>query len=173
MGVLQTIPRDSVKGFNGLCYVLLANYGDVTISIDASNNTTFTDGDVSVGNAFVKFEMTKETSNYTVTGTGTPTAGSYSYNHVLTLVFARNEALKVNQVKIMADKELIAVAVDRNGEAWCLGNDSCSALDLTSSVGTSGTAGADLAGQTLTLAGNFSGPESYVNAAQLAAITPA
>ncbi|MFO7819523.1 MAG: hypothetical protein R6V17_04720 [Halanaerobacter sp.] len=172
MGTLTTIPKDSTKGFNGLCYVLLANHADVTLSIDASGNTTFSDGDASVGDAFTKFVMTKETSNYTVTGTGTPTAGTTAFNQVLTLVFANNEALKRNAVKVMGNSELVAVAVDRNGEAWCLGNDSCGGLDMTSSTGASGTGGSDLAGQTIVLSGNFPEPESYVDSDELAKIMP-
>ena len=173
MGTFTTIPRDSTKGVGGICYFLLCNLADVTIAVDSSMNTTITAGDVSIGDAFVKFVTTKETSNYTVTGTGTPTAGTSSWNQVLTAVFARNEALKVNQLKVMANSEMIAVVVDRNGDAWCLGNDSCSGLDLTSSTGTSGTGPNDLGGQTVTLSANSKYPESYVDAATLTSITPA
>ena len=169
MGILTTIPRDSTKGLAGLCYVLLANFdaSSLTTTIDASGNTTFT-ADASLNNLFTKFVMTKETSNFTVTGTGTPTAGTTAYNQVLTLVFARNEALKRNQVKVMGTSELVAVCVDRNGDAWCLGNDGCSGLDMTSSTGTSGTGVSDLAGQTIVLSGNFKEPESAVTAEVLA-----
>jgi len=173
MGTLTTIPRDSNKGMAGLCYVLLANFGDVIVTVDASGYTSFADGDASTGNAFTKFVLTKETSNFTVTGTGSPQAGTTSYNQVLTMVFARNEALKRNQVKVMGTSELIAVAVDKNGESWCLGNSPCSGLDMTSSTGSSGTGPNDLAGQTIVLSANCKEPESYVDAATLLSITPA
>lgn len=172
MGVLTTIPRDSEKGMGGICYVLLANVKDVNVTIDASGNTTFSNGDASIGEAFTKFVMTKESSNFTVTGTGAPTAGTTSYNHTLTLVFAKNEALKRNAVKVMGTSELVAVVVDRNGDAWCLGNDACSGLDMTTSTGTSGTGPNDLAGQTITLSANCKEPESYVTAEELAKIMP-
>lgn len=175
MGVLQSITRDPQKGVAGLCKVLLANRADVSIGIDASNYTAFADGDASIADAFTEFVMTKETSNWTTTGTGTPTAGTTVYNQVLTLVFARNEVTKVNQVKVMGDSELVAVAIDTNGNAWCLGNGvaPCNkGLDMTSSTGTSGTAPADLAGQTIVLSGNFAQPESYVTDASLAVIQP-
>ena len=173
MSVLTTIPRDSEKGIGGLCYALLANYGDVNVTIDASGYATFTDGDVSIGEAFTKVVFTKETSNFIVTGTGTPTAGTTAYNHVMTMVFARNEALKRNMVKAMGNSELIVVAVDRNGKAWCLGGDSCGGLDMTSSTGTSGTGPSDLAGQTIVLSGNFKEPEAEVTTEELAKILPA
>ncbi len=173
MSVLTTIPRDSEKGIGGLCYALLANFGDVNVTIDASGYATFTDGDVSIGDAFTKVVFTKETSNFTVAGTGTPTAGTTAYNHTVTMVFARNEALKRNQVKAMGNSELIVVAVDRNGDAWCLGGDSCSGLDMTSSTGTSGTGPSDLAGQTIVLSGNQKEPEAFVDPTELAKIQPA
>jgi hypothetical protein len=173
MGTLTTIPRDSEKGMAGLCSVLLANFSDVIVTVDASGNTSFADGDASIGTAFTKFVFTKETSNFTVTGTGAPQAGTTAFNHVLTMVFARNEALKRNQVKVMGNSELIAVAIDRNGDAWCIGNDGCSGLDMTSSAGTSGTGPNDLAGQTITLTGNCKEPESFVTPEVLATIMPA
>jgi hypothetical protein len=156
----------------GLCYVLLANVGDVNVTVDASGYTTFTDGDASVGDAFTKFVFTKETSNFTVTGTGAPTAGTTAYNHVLTMVFAKNDAIKRNAVKVMGNSELIAVVVDRNGDAWCLGNDACSGLDMTASVGNSGAAPGDLYGQTITLSANCKEPESLVSTVELAKIMP-
>lgn len=172
MGVLTAIPHSSDKGFSGLCYALLADFGSVNVAIDASGNTTFTDGDASVGDAFTKFVFTKETSNWTVTGTGTPTAGTTVYNHVLTMFFAKNEAIKRNNIYQMGKKELIAVVVDKNGTAVCLGNDECAGLDMTSSTGTSGTAPGDAAGATIILSGNFRTPESYVTSDQLDLILP-
>lgn len=173
MGVLTTIPRDSTKGIGGLCYVLLANYGDVNVSVDSSMNTTFTDGDASVGNAFTKFVLTKETGNFASPVTGTPTAGTTSFNHTLNLTFARNEALKLNQLRVMGASELIAVAVDRNGDAWCLGNDGCSGLDLTGGDAVSGAGPNDLSGVTVVLSANQKYPISAVSSVELAAITPA
>lgn len=172
MGVLTAIPHNSDKGFSGLCYALLADFGSVNIAVDASSMTTFTDGDASIGDAFTKFVFPKETSNWTVTGAGSPTAGTTVYNQVLTMFFAKNEAIKRNNIYQMGKKELIAVVVDKNGTAVCLGNDTCAGLDMTSSTGTSGTAAADPAGTTIILSGNFKQPESYVSAEQLALIMP-
>ena len=173
MAQLTTIPRDADKGVGGLCAVWLANKADLTVAVDNSTGyTSFTPvDDVSVHTLFTKFVMTKETSNFTTTGTGTPTAGTTSYNQTLTMVFARNEALKRNQVYQMGKAELVAVAKDRNGDAWCLGNDECNGLDMTSSTGTSGTGPNDLSGQTIVLSGNFKYPESFVTDASLADIT--
>jgi len=176
MGTLTTIPRDSTKGVGGLCYALLANFTDdasLVVTVDGTTGETAFTSDVSLNSLFTKVVFTKETSNYTVTGTGTPTAGTTSYNQVLTMVFARNEALKRNQVKVMGNSELVAVVVDRNGDAWCLGNDGCSGLDMTSSTGQSGTGPNDLGGQTIVLSANCKEPESVVTSVVLATLQPA
>ena len=82
MAQLTTIPRDADKGVGGLCAVWLANKADLTVAVDNSTGyTSFTPvDDVSVHSLFTKFVMTKETSNFTTTGTGTLTAGTTSYN---------------------------------------------------------------------------------------------
>lgn len=174
MGILTAIPRTADKGYSGLSYVLLANWSEVTTTVDGSTGyATFkgADGSTALANTvFKRFDMTKETSNWTETGTGSANAGTTTYNQVLTLVFARNEALKRNTIKIMGKSELVAVAVDRNGYSVVLGSEN--GLDMTSGVTGSGTAGADMAGSTITLTANEVYPHGIVLAATLDALTP-
>jgi len=172
MATLTTIPRDSEKGLGGLCYVLIANFNEsnLAVTVDGSTGGTTFAADVDVSTLFTKFVMTKETSNFASPATGTPTAGTTSYNHTLTLVFARNEALKRNQLKLMGNSEMVAVAVDRNGDAWCLGNDGCNGLDMTSGDFVSGTGPNDLGGTTIVLSANQKEPPSFVTSAVLATL---
>jgi len=173
MSALTTIPRDPVKDISGLNYVLLANYADVIGTVDASGYCTFADGDGSVGTSFTKFTMTKETSNWTETGTGAATQASTFYNQVLTLVFGRNDTVKRNNVKAMGTSELIAVCVPRvgAGEAIALGINN--GLDMQSTTSTSGTAPGDLSGNTIVLGGNSDFPHAFVTDVELALIQPA
>ena len=183
MAVLTSIPRQASKGIGGLKYVLLANFSDVTVVTDTSTGyTTFFAADGStaitpVNTPFKKFVMTKESSDFNVTGTGNVPAGTTAYAHVLKLIFARNEAAKRNAVKIMGNSELVAVAVTRNEDpstgyhvAWVLGADN--GLDMTASVMGSGTAVGDLNGPTITLSGNQIDPEGAIDASTLVSITP-
>jgi hypothetical protein len=169
MGTLTSLPREAIKGVGGIDYVMIANYGDVSTGI--------WDVDPSVGIAWInpanasvwtKFVPRKESSNFTETMTGTPASGISSYNQVLTLVFAYNQTVKRNQLKIMGQSELVAVPVDRNGNAWLLG--SRNGLDLTSGTLVSGTANPDMNGMTIVLSGNESEPMASVSATLLASI---
>lgn len=171
MGTLTTIPREAIKGVGGIDYALIANFSDVSTGI-------YSTPDASVGIAWIdpanpavwtKFVPRKESSNFTETMTGTPASGISSYNQVLTLVFAYNQTLKRNQLKIMGQSELVAVVVDRNGNAWLLG--SRNGLDLTSGTLASGTANTDMNGVTIVLSGNESEPMGNVSASLLASIT--
>lgn len=171
MSSLTTIPRDPIKTCGGISYVLLANYADVVGTIDASGYVTFADGDASVGTAFTKFVVTKETSNWTETGTGAAAQASSFYNQVLTLIFGRNDTVKRNNIKSMGTSELIAVVVERSGTAIALGVGN--GLDMQSTTSTSGTAPGDLSGSTIVLAGNECNPHALVDDSELANILPA
>ena len=166
MGTFITLPREAIKGVGGIDYALICNFADVSTAIDASGNVTM---DPSTSTAWTKFVPRKESSNFTETMTGTPASGISSYNQVLTLVFAYNQTLKRNQLKIMGQSEMKAVVVDRNGNAWLLGHRN--GLDLTSGTLTSGTANPDMNGMTIVLSGNESEPMGSVDAALLTAIS--
>ena len=166
MSTLITIPRDPVKGCGGISYVLLANFADVIGTTDASGNTTFTDGEGVTTTAFTKFVMTKETSNWVETGTGSAPTASTFYNQVLTLVFGRNDTVKRNNIKAMGTSEMIAVIVERGGKNISLGINN--GLDMTST-----TEPGDLNGSTILLSGNECDPHGIVTDVELALITPA
>jgi hypothetical protein len=168
MGVLTSIPREAIKGTGGLQYVLVSNFDDVSTSIDSSTGiATF---DPSSNSAWKKYVPRKESSNFTETETGTPASGITSYNQVLTLVFAYNQSAKRNELKVLGQSEVRAVAVDRNGNAWLLGAEF--GLDLTSGTIVSGTVPTDMNGMTVILAGNEREPMAIVPAATLTLITP-
>jgi hypothetical protein len=71
---------------------------------------------------------------------------------------------------IAKEHEVVVVAVERNGTAWCLGGvDSCnSGLDATGGDMLSGVAAGDQSGILLTLTGNFGYPPGIVTDSSLA-----
>ena len=168
MGTLTSIPREAIKGTGGLQYVLVCNFGDVSTFIDQS--TGIVTMSPSTNAAWKKYVPRKESSNFTETATGTPASGITSYNQVLTLVFAYNQTAKRNELKVLGQSELKAVAVDRNNNAWLLGHDF--GLDLTSGTLTSGTAPTDMNGMTVILSGNEREPMGFCPSTLLATITP-
>jgi hypothetical protein len=179
---LTAIPRQAAKGIGGLKHVFLANFSDVVIKADVSTGYVTIDASDGITpitpstSPFKKFVMTKESSDFNVTGTGNVPAGTTSYAHVLKMVFAKNEAAKRNAVKLMGNSELVAIAVTRNQDAsgnnvaWVLGAEN--GLDMTASVMGSGTAVGDLSGPTITLSGNQIDPEGAIDASTLLSITP-
>lgn len=169
MAVLTAIPREAIKGTGGIQYALVGDFASITTSVDTSTGLATIGIDTST--YWKKYVPRKESSNFTETATGTPASGITSYNQVLTLVFAYNQTAKRNQLKVMGQSELKAVVVDRNGNAWLLGNEF--GLDLTSGTLTSGTAPTDMNGMTVILSGNEREPMGVVEASTLTNITPA
>lgn len=171
MASLQAIPRGFDKGSGGIKYVLLGKYEEMKVTLDASANATFKayDGSTALANTvFKRFDITKETSNWVETATGSGTAGTVGYSQVLTLVFARNEALFRNQLQVIGKSEVIAVVVDRNGQAVVLGADN--GMDLTSGVMQTGSTITDTNGMTLTLTASEPFPHGIVTDAILATL---
>ena len=157
MGTFTTIPREATKGSGGIDYVLIANYADVSTSID--NSTGLVSMDPSTATAWTKFVPRKESSNYAETLAVNVPGGNTSFNQVLTLVFGYNQTAKRNQMKILSQSEVKAVVVDRNNIGWLMGNRN--GLDAAGSR-TSGTMDADPNTMTFTLSGNEPEPFAEV-----------
>ena len=167
MGTLSSIPRESIKGTGGLKYVMVANFSDVSTLIDATTGlTAFNPANPAV---WKKYIPRKESSNFVETVTGTAASGITSYNQVLTLVFAYNQQAKRNELRVLGQSELVAVAVDRNDNAFVLG--STFGLDLTSGTIVSGTTPTDMNGMTVILSGNENQPMGICSSTMLASIT--
>lgn len=170
MAVLANISRDTQKGFAGICKFLVASTNDVSVGYDQSTGEVSFTSDSSLSDVFYSWTPTKETSGFSAPLTGSPQNGTAVFAHTVNMVFARTETTKRNQLQVAAkDQELIVVAVERNGSAWCLGGvDSCSSgLDATGGDFLSGAAGGDQAGMLLTLTGNFGYPPGIVTDASL------
>lgn len=174
MAVLADISRDTKKGFSGICTFLIASTNDVSVGYDETSGEVSFQSDSSLSDVFYAWTPTKETSSFSSPLTGSPQSGTAVFAHTVNMVFARTETVKRNQLQVAAkDQELIVVAVEKNGQAWCLGGvDSCSSgLDATAGDFLSGTAAGDQNGMLLTLSGNFGYPPGIVTDASLASLT--
>ena len=167
MGTFTALPREAIKGVGGIDYALICNYTDCSTAIDGTSGLASLDPS-SGTSPWKKFVPRKESSNFTETMTGTPASGISSFAQVLTLVFAYNQTTKRNQLKVMAQSEMKAIIVDRNGIAWLFG--SKNGLDLTSGTAASGVANADANSMTVVLSSNEPEPMAQVPADILAAI---
>lgn len=153
--------RDNVGGITNL-YILSGSIDTVsTVSeglIDA----------ISGSGEFYKFELFRQTSDYSEAITSTPENGTVFYEQTVNAVFFKLQSATRNQVKVLAQNPNLKVIVETNngtvdgvGRYWLLGEDR--GLQLLSGNGASGTAFGDLNGYNLTFTGQEPNPASEVS----------
>ena len=153
--------RDNVGGITNL-YILSG-------SIDAV--TTVSEGlidAISGSGEFYKFELFRQTSDYSEAITSTPENGTVFYEQTVNAVFFKLQSSTRNQVKVLAQNPNLKVIVETNngtvdgvGRYWLLGEDR--GLQLLSGTGASGTAYGDLNGYNLTFTGQEPNPASEIS----------
>ena len=153
--------RDNVGGITNL-YILSGSIDTVsTVSeglIDA----------ISGSGEFYKFELFRQTSDYSEAITSTPENGTVFYEQTVNAVFFKLQSSTHNQVKVLAQNPNLKVIVETNngtvdgvGRYWLLGEDR--GLQLLSGTGASGTAYGDLNGYNLTFTGQEPNPASEIS----------
>ncbi len=158
--MLKAITREPINGMGGLKYVLLADFRDVkvnmsTVLVDGLATITMADGTTidDTNNPFVKIEMNKASGNVGNTYTGNAANGSGENVEGVTMVFgnAKKNAERTVAIQAMLNIYTVAVAVDKNDQTLVLG--ATDGLDATGDANGTGTAGTDLNGHSVTLAG--------------------
>ena len=111
---------------------------------------------------FYEFIPNKMSSNWVENIQSNVQNGTIGYEQVLTLVFAKNEANKRNQIKLLGQAELVAIVEDYNNKYFYLGE--VNGLELSGGSSASGTALTDLNGWNVTLTGMEHEPAREVTA---------
>ena len=116
---------------------------------------------------FYKFELFRQTSDYTETITSTPENGTIFYEQSVNAIFFKLQTATRNQMRVLAQNPNLKVIVQTNNTD----NTSTYAylgqrngLQLTGGTGATGTAFGDLNGYTLTFVGQEPEPASFVSA---------
>ena len=153
--------RDSIGGIQNL-YILSGSITNVT---DVSEGLI---SGITGSGEFFKFELFKQTSDYTETVTVTPENGTIVYDQVVNSVFHKLQSATRNQVKILAQNPDLKVIVETNngatdgvGQYWLLGQDR--GMQLLSGTGATGTSFGDLSGYNLTFTGQEPNPASEIS----------
>ena len=164
--------RDNTGGIANL-YILS---GSIDSVVDASEGLIQT---ISGSGEFFKFELFRQTSDFTEAITSTPENGTVFYEQTLNAVFFKLQSSTRNQVKVLAQNPNLKVIVETNngtvdgvGRYWLLGEDR--GMQLLSGTGATGTAFGDLNGYSLTFTGQEPNPASEISgslAGALAGIT--
>jgi hypothetical protein len=138
--------KDSLGGMTEVMFIAKA---DVTTITEASGViTTITKA---AGKRFYKYELVKETANFVENINASVENGTVFYQQELTIVLNKLQANTRNEILLLAQSLLVAIAKDNNGKYWYLGKNN--GLDITAGNSGTGTAIGDRSGYTLTFTG--------------------
>jgi len=158
--------RDSLGGITEVYFIASS---DVTSTTEASGVITALVK--ATGKRFYKYELTKGTSMFTETVASNVQNGTLYYTTELTIILNKLQANTRNEILLLGQNRLVAVAKDSNGKFWYLGK--TRALDLSAGSAATGTAEGDRSGYTLTFAGAEPSLCPEVNSTVSSALTTA
>lgn len=136
--------RDSIGGLKSVMFIEFANVTAITAASGIVTAIT-----KAAGKKFYKYELAKETSQFTETFTSSVANGTFFYAQELSIVLNKLQTNVRNEILLLAQNNLLAIAEDKNGSYWLLGR--LNGLDVTGGNAASGTANGDRSGYTITL----------------------
>lgn len=151
--------RDNTGGIKNL-YILS---GSITSTAGTEGLITAITG----SGTFYKFELFRQTSNYSETISSTPENGTVFYEQSVTAVFFKLQSATRNKVKVLAQNPDLKIVVETNnntggvGQFFLIGEDT--GAQLVSGTGATGTAFGDLNGYTLTFTSQEPEPASEID----------
>lgn len=153
--------RDNSGGVKNL-YILSGSIDSVT---DVSEGLIQT---ISGSGEFFKFELFRQTSDFSEAISATPENGTVFYEQTVNAVFFKLQSSTRNQIRVLAKNPDLKVIVETNngsedgvGKYWLLGQEN--GIQLLSGTGATGTAFGDLNGYSLTFTGQEPEPASEIS----------
>jgi len=161
-----TLPcRDNTGGIKNI-YILSGSVAGLT----GEENGLITD--ISGSGTFYKFELTRQTGDYTETINASLENGTVYYEQVVNAPFHKLQSSTRNQIKVLAQNPNLKVIVETNngsdataGKFFYLGQNN--GLSLSGGTGATGTAFGDMNGYTLTFTGQEPLPACEVQTGNL------
>lgn len=158
--------RDNAGGIKNL-YILSGSVDTVTGAADGF--ITDLDGD----GIFYKFELFRQTSDFTEAISSTPENGTVFYDQTLNATFFKMQSSTRNQVRVLAKNPDLKLIVETNngsvdgvGTFFYMGQEN--GAQLLSGQAQTGTAFGDLNGYSLTFSGQEPEPASELSGSNLA-----
>lgn len=164
----------SRNNVGGMKSIRIANFNTTgSVAVSSSNIVTAMTGYASgsATNAFYVYNLTKATSSFKETIVGSMENGTTFFQPEATFVINKLQTQVRNQMALLAQGQLVAIAEDRNGRYWLLGIDN--ALDMLSGSQDSGTAFGDRNGYSFTMTGMESRPMLEVSGSLVATVSSA
>jgi hypothetical protein len=157
---------DCKDSLGGMTEVLFIAKADVTATTEASGVITAITK--AAGKRFYKYELVKETANFVENINASVENGTVFYQQELTIVLNKLQANTRNEILLLAQSLLVAIAKDNNGKYWYLGKNN--GLDITAGNSGTGTAIGDRSGYTLTFTGKEAALSPEVSSSIIAAL---
>jgi len=152
--------RDNVGGITNL-FILSGSITDVT---DVSEGLI---GGITGSGEFFKYELFRQTSDFTEAITATPENGTVYYEQTANAVFFKLQSSTRNQIKVLAQNPNLKVIVQTNngtvdgvGQYWLLGQER--GMQLLSGTGQTGVEFGALNGYNLSFTGQEPNPASEI-----------
>ena len=153
--------RDNTGGIRNL-YILSGSIDTVETASEGLINAITGSG------TFYKFELFRQTSDYSEAISSTPENGTVFYEQTVNAVFFKLQSSTRNQVRVLATNPDLKVVVETNngatdgvGKFFLLGQEN--GMQLLSGTGATGVSFGDLNGYNLTFTGQESVPASEVS----------
>ena len=153
--------RDNTGGIRNL-YILSGSIDTVGTASEGLINA------ISGSGTFYKFELFRQTSDYSEAITSTPENGTVFYEQTLNAVFFKLQSSTRNQVRVLSLNPDLKIVVETNngaddavGKFFLLGQEN--GMQLLSGTGQTGTAFGDLNGYNLTFTGQEPVPAQEIS----------
>jgi hypothetical protein len=157
---------DCKDSLGGMTEVLFIAKADVTATTEASGVITAITK--AAGKRFYSYALVKETANFVENINASVENGTVFYQQELTIVLNKLQANTRNEILLLAQSLLVAIAKDNNGSYWYLGK--VNGLDITAGNSGTGTAIGDRSGYTLTFTGKEAALAPAVSSGIIAAL---
>jgi hypothetical protein len=160
--------RDNTGGVKNL-YILSGSID----SIDGADAGLITS--ISGSGTFYKFELFRQTSDYSEAISATPENGTVFYDQTLNATFFKMQSSTRNKVRVLAKNPDLKILVETNngsvdgvGTFFMMGQEN--GAQLLSGTAQTGTAFGDLNGYSLTFSGQEPEPASEISGSDLTAV---
>ena len=157
--------RDSVGGIKEIRFIEFA----LVTGIALSSGNVATGITTSGSSKFWKYQLPKQTSQFTETVNPSTENGTLFYQQDLQVVLNKMDASLRNELLLLAQNRLIAIVLDRNDTYWMLGRNN--GLELSAGTAQTGTAMGDRNGYDMTFTALEESPMVTVSSGIVAALT--
>lgn len=156
--------RDSAGGIKSVYFIEFDNVSGVTES--AGTATAIAKAN---GGRFYKYNLQKGTGNFEEAYNDSADNGTSFHVQTLSIILNKMQAATSQEIKLLAQNRLLAVAEDRNGKYWLLGKEN--GLERAGGKAGTGTAFGDRNGYELTFVTENIAPIPEVSSGIISTLT--